>query len=255
MDPAGKVALVTGSGVGIGRGIAMVLARAGASVVVDDVNEADGLETVRRIEAEGGRAAFIRADITKDADVERMFAFAEQTFGGLDVLVNNATAGSAPGFPFVPQERWDAVFDVHLRAPMACMQAALPFFERRGGGVIVNIASLAGVGLESHWWPEYAASKAALIRLTGALVGLAAQRNVRVNCVAPNWVATEKVLKTVAAMSPELRKTSHVPDELTPPEEIGEVVLSFVRDDSMAGRVIHHFAPGEQRLVAVDEGF
>lgn len=255
MDHAGRVALVTGSGMGIGRGIATVLAGAGCTVVVNDVSEPDGLQTVRSIEEAGGRAAFVRADITKLDDVGRIIGFAEETFGGLDVLVNNAGSGSAPGFPYVPRERWDSVFDVYLRAPMDCMQAALPAFERRGGGVVVNIASLAGAGLEPHWWPEYAAAKAAVIRLTAALVGLAAQNNVRVNCVAPNWVATEKVIANVAAMTPEQRKQSHVPDELTPTEEIGEVVLSFVRDDSMAGRVIYHFEPGQQRLVEAGEGF
>jgi len=138
---------------------------------------------------------------------------------------------------------------------MATMQYALPMFDRRGGGVIVNISSLGGVGYAPYWWPEYAAAKAAIIRLTAALGGLVEQRKVRVNCVAPNWVATEKVLATVANMTPEQRKESYVPDELATPEDIGEVVLEFVRDDSMAGRIIHHFAPGEQRLVPLDAGF
>ena len=253
MDPAGKVGLVTGSGLGIGRGIAGVLAKAGASVVVNDVDEKNGCETVHRIEAAGGTAAFVRADITSTSGIDRMLEFAEKTFGGLDILVNNAGAGDPPGFPIAHPERWNAVLDVYLRAPMATIQYALPMFDKRGGGVIVNISSLGGVGYGPYWWPEYAAAKAAIIRLTAALGGLAEQRKVRVNCVAPNWVATEKVVKTVAGMTAEQRKENYVPGPMATPEDIGEVVLEFVRDESMAGRIIHHFAPGEQRLVPLDQ--
>lgn len=255
MDPAGKVALVTGSGLGVGRGIAGVLAKAGASVVVNDIDEMNGGETVRRIEEAGGQAAFVRADITSTGGIDRMLDCAEKTFGGLDILVNNAGAGDPPGFPIAHPERWNAVLDVYLRAPMATMQYALPMFDKRGGGVVVNISSLGGVGYGPYWWPEYAAAKAAIIRLTAALGGLAEQRKVRVNCVAPNWVATEKVLKTVAGMTAAQRKENYVPDELATPEDIGEVVLEFVRDDSKAGRIIHHFAHGEQRLVPLDQEF
>jgi NAD(P)-dependent dehydrogenase (short-subunit alcohol dehydrogenase family) len=255
MDPAGKVALITGSGLGIGRGIAAVLAKAGTSIVVNDISEDAGRETVRRIETAGGKASFVRADITLPADVDRMIAYAEDRFGGLDILVNNAGAGEPPGFPVAPPERWNAVLDVYLRATMACTQAALPAFDRRGGGAVVNISSLAGVGYRPYWWPEYAAAKAAVIRLTAALGSLAETRNVRVNCVCPNWVATEKVKLTVAAMSEAQRREQYVPDELATPEDIGEVVLEFVRDETMAGRIIHHFAHGEQRLVPFEDEF
>jgi NAD(P)-dependent dehydrogenase (short-subunit alcohol dehydrogenase family) len=252
MDPAGKVALITGSGLGIGRGIAGVLAMAACSVVVNDVNEEDGLETVRRIASAGGCAAFVRADVTSMNGVDRMLDFAEKTYGGLDILVNNAGAGDPPGFPIAHPERWNAVLDIYLRAPMALTQAAMPLFDKRGGGVVVNISSMAGVGYAPYWWPEYAAAKAAIIRLTAGLGGLKQQRNVRVNCVAPNWVGTEKVITIVQAMTPEQRKQQYVPDELATPEDIGEVVLEFVRDESMAGRIIHHFAPGEQKLIPID---
>jgi NAD(P)-dependent dehydrogenase (short-subunit alcohol dehydrogenase family) len=252
MNPRGKVALITGSGLGIGRGIAAVLAKAGSSVVVNDISEADGGETVRRIEAAGGKAVFVHADITRPADVEHMVAFAETAFGGLDILVNNAGAGEPPGFPVAPPERWNAVLDVYLRATMSCIQASLPAFERRGGGAVVNISSLAGVGYRPYWWPEYAAAKAAVIRLTAALGSLAETKTVRVNCVCPNWVATEKVRATVAAMSEAQRREQHVPDELATPEDIGEAVLEFVRDETMAGRILHHFAPGEQKLIPVE---
>jgi len=231
-----KVALVTGAGgSGTGRAIARRLAHGGAAVVVSDVEEEGGAATVRDIESGGGRAAFVRADVTSEPDIEEMVAFAVRTFGGLDILVNNAGGTPRPHFPDAPVEHWSRTLDLSLRGPMLAIHYALPAMRERGGGAIVNISSVAGLGYAPHSSPEYSAGKAGLARLTATLAPLGERDNVRVNCVVPNWIGTEEVLAEIAVMSPEER--AEVPEELTAPEEIAELVVRLVEDESLAGRV------------------
>jgi NAD(P)-dependent dehydrogenase (short-subunit alcohol dehydrogenase family) len=237
MEVRGRVALVTGGGgAGTGRAICLALARAGAEVAVADLDDDGGEETVRRIESAGGSAAFVHADVTVDEDVRRMIAFAEETFGRLDILVNSAGLTPEPHFPDAQVEHWSRYLDLNLRGPMVAIQAALQPMKRARGGAVVSISSAAGVGFRPHSSPEYAAAKAGLIRLTATLAPLADSENVRVNCVVPNWIGTDEVKAEIEAMTPEER--AEVPDELVPPEEIAAAVLRFVEDDSLAGRVL-----------------
>lgn len=232
-----RVVLVTGGGgAGTGRAIALRFARAGFAVVVADIDEHGGRETVRRVEDGGGRAAFVQADVTDEADVRRIVSFAEETFGRLDALVNNAGGTPGPHFPGAPVEHWSRTLDLNLRGPMLAIQHALPALQRAGRGAIVNIASVAGIGYGTHDSPEYAAAKAGLIRLTATLAPLAERERVRVNCVVPNWIGTPEVYEEIAAMTPEERAA--VPDELTPPEAIADAVLAFVEEERHAGRVL-----------------
>jgi NAD(P)-dependent dehydrogenase (short-subunit alcohol dehydrogenase family) len=232
-----RVALVTGGGgPGLGRAIALGLAREGATVVVADVDHRGGEETVRTVEGLNGKAAFVHADVTDEEDVRRMIAFAETTFGRLDILINNAGETPEPHFPDAPVAHWSRVIDLNLRAPMLAIQHALQPMRARGGGAIVNVSSIAGLGYEPHDSPEYSAAKAGLIRLTATLAPLAARDGVRVNCVVPNWIGTEAVIAEVATMSEAERAV--VPAALTPPEMVAEAVLRFVQDESLAGRVL-----------------
>ena len=114
----GKVALVTGAGAGIGRAVAVRLAQEGAAVVVADVNEGAGQESVRQIEAGAGRGAFVLAEVAAETEVRGMISFAEQYFGGLDVLVNNAGGAPEPHFPEAEPEHWGRTLDVNLRGVM-----------------------------------------------------------------------------------------------------------------------------------------
>jgi NAD(P)-dependent dehydrogenase (short-subunit alcohol dehydrogenase family) len=251
MEIADRVALVTGGGgAGTGRAICLALASAGAQVAAADIDADGGAETVKRIEASGGRAAFVPADVMVEDDVRRMVSFAEETFGGLDILVNSAGLTPAPHFPAAPVEHWSRYLDVNLRGPMLAIHYALEPMKRRGAGAIVNIASVAGVGSAPHSSPEYSAAKAGLIRLTATLAPLRDQ-GVRVNCIVPNWIGTEEVKQEIAAMSAEER--ADVPDELTPPEEIAAAVVRFVEDESMAGRIMIWWTGEEPRLVPVTE--
>ena len=249
----GRVALVTGAGGGgTGRAIAVRLARGGASVVVDDLDEQGGTATVRLIEEAGGHAVFVRADVTSETDIERMVAVAERTFGGLDILVNNAGGTPQPHFPEAAREHWGRTLDLNLRGPMLAIQEALPSMRKRGGGAIVNISSVAGVGYAPHSSPEYSAAKAGLARLTATLAPLHASENVRVNCILPNWIGTEEVLAEIAAMSPEER--SEVPDLLTAPEEIADLVVELIEDPSVAGRVFVWWTGRPPEPMPIDAG-
>jgi NAD(P)-dependent dehydrogenase (short-subunit alcohol dehydrogenase family) len=251
MNIRDRIAVVTGGGgAGTGRAIAMRLASGGAEVVVADIDEEGGRETVRLIEAQGGRAAFVRADMTSEADVRGMVAFAGETFGGLDILVNNAGATPEPHFPEAPVEHWSRYLDLNLRGPMLAIQATLEAFARRGGGAVVNIASVAGLGYAPHSSPEYSAAKAGLIRLTATLAPLAERANVRVNCIVPNWIGTDEVKREIAAMTPEER--AEVPDQLTPPEEIADAVARFVEEEAHAGRVLVCWSGELPQLVPVE---
>ena len=250
----GRVALVTGAGAGIGRAIAVRLAREGAAVVVADVDETGGAETVRRIEAEGGRAGFVLADVPVEADVRVMVDFAEQRFGALDILVNNAGIAPEPYFPEAEPAHWGRTLDVNLRGAMLGIQFSIQAMRKRGGGAVVNISSMAGVGYRSYDAPEYAASKAGLIRLTAALGSLSDESGIRVNCICPGWVETEAIQRALAEMTQEEieRQSFPPPAVLIQPEEIADAVVMFVRDETLAGRVMI-WPDGEPwRLVPVD---
>jgi NAD(P)-dependent dehydrogenase (short-subunit alcohol dehydrogenase family) len=251
MEIRGRVAIVTGGGgAGLGRAVVLRFARAGAFVVVADIDEAGSAESVRRAEAAGGRAAFVRTDVTVEADVRALVAYAEETFGGLDVLVNSAGGTPQPHFPEAPVEHWSRYLDLNLRGPMLAIHAAMEAFARRGGGAVVNIASVAGLGYAPHSSPEYSAAKAGLIRLTATLAPLAERANVRVNCIVPNWIGTDEVYAEIAAMSPEER--ADVPEELTPPAEIAEAVARFVEDEKHAGRVLVWWTGEPPRLLPIE---
>jgi NAD(P)-dependent dehydrogenase (short-subunit alcohol dehydrogenase family) len=238
MDIVGKVAVVTGAAVGIGRAIAVRLGAAGASVVVADIDAAGGEQTCELI---GPTARFAQVDMRDDAAVRDLMACQPQ------ILVNNAGGGAVltPCFPDATIARWTASLEVNLRAPMLATQLALPGMQAAGGGAVVNIGSTAGIGFGPHISPEYSAAKAALIRLTSTLAPLHDSHGVRVNCVVPDWVATPRGLRERDALHPAARG----PD-LVPLSAVTDAVLRFVSDDSLAGRVLLLDRAQEPRFLA-----
>jgi NAD(P)-dependent dehydrogenase (short-subunit alcohol dehydrogenase family) len=237
MEIAGRVALVTGAGAGIGRATAVRLAREGAAVAVADFDDGPGQETVREIEAASGHAGFVHVDVARDADVRAMVDFAVTTFDGLDILVNNAGIVVNPAFPDAEPEAWLRVLDVNLRGPMLGTYHAIPAMRDRGGGAIVNIASLAGVGFGPHPAPDYAATKAGVARFTAALASLGETSAIRVNCICPDWVDTPMSRRSRSRMTPE-EEAATVPPGILAPEEIADAAAELIRDDSLAGRVM-----------------
>lgn len=234
-----EVAIVTGASKGIGRVIAVQLSREGAAVVIADIDAEGGAETVRQIESDGGRAAFILTDVAVEADVRAMVGFAEEHFGGLDILVNNAGICPEPYFPRAAPEHWGRTLDVNLRGVMLGIQFGIPAMRKRGGGVIVNISSMAGVGYGAYSAPEYAASKAGVMRLTSAL-GYLKEEGIRVNCICPGWVETPAIKQYLAATPAEELETLAFPPPavLIQPEQLANAVIMFIRDGTLSGRVM-----------------
>jgi NAD(P)-dependent dehydrogenase (short-subunit alcohol dehydrogenase family) len=241
MNVSGKTAIITGGGSGIGRATALLLAREGAAIVVADYYETGAKETVAQVEEAGGKAAAARADVSKAADLDAMFAFAERTFGGFDILYNNAgvTTG-VPRWPECSEEQWRRTIEIDLNGVIEGTRKAIPLLKKRGGGVIISTASLAGLfGFQAD--PVYAAAKHGVVGLTRALVGLKAEANIRVNCVCPAVVNTPLVTSGVnnltgAERDAAIKRLSAMP--MLAPEEIAGAVYDLIRDDSAAGIVM-----------------
>jgi NAD(P)-dependent dehydrogenase (short-subunit alcohol dehydrogenase family) len=232
VDLQGRVAIVTGGAAGAGATMASRLVNEGATVVVADVDDSAGRQALDSL----GAASFVRTDVRVPGDVEHMVGFAEERHGGLDILVNNAGGwGPTANFPYASALQWGSTLDLNLRAPMLATQLVLEPMRRRGGGAVVNIASTGGVGLAPYESPEYGAAKAGLIRFTACLAYAREETGVRVNCVVPDWIATDRALGELAAMTPEAR-AAEAP--LVDPDDLADAVVELIRDESLAGRVM-----------------
>ena len=180
-----KVAVVTGAASGFGEAIAKRFASEGAAVLLADLNAAGAAKVSDAIQASGGRAAAIGADVTKAADADAMIAAAIDAFGGLDILVNNAGVPQRIGlFQDVAPDAIDRIFDVNVKSWLYTTRAALPHLEARGGGSIINTASVAGLRPRpgAAW---YNASKAAACSLTLSMASELGAKNIRVNALCP----------------------------------------------------------------------
>jgi NAD(P)-dependent dehydrogenase (short-subunit alcohol dehydrogenase family) len=213
---------VTGAAYGIGRATAVRLAAAGASVAVVDVDEEGGAETVEQVEAAGGEAAFVHADVSDEAAVEAMVEAVVEAFGGLDLAVNNAGIEGDQG-PVTDQsvENFDRVVGVNLRGVFLCMKHEIPALRERGGGAIVNVSSVAGLVGAANLTPYYA-SKHGVVGLTKSVAMEVAEDDIRVNAVCPGVVDTPMVDRFTggdedaleATVQPQAMKRAADPDEI-----------------------------------------
>jgi NAD(P)-dependent dehydrogenase (short-subunit alcohol dehydrogenase family) len=243
MELKGKTAIVTGAQRGIGEGIAMVLARKGANVIVDDLKITQELENlVKKITSLGGQAFAVAADVTKKDEVQAMAAAAVKQFGAIDILVNNAGIEAPPGLSQdLAEEQWDRVLDVNLKGAFLCCQAVIPQMMKQKKGRIVNIGSTAGVRMTFLGGIEYTCSKHGLVGLTNHLAWELADSNITVNTICPGGVFTPLMEMTT---TPEYRETiakRMVPlGRFTTIEEIGEAVSFFAGDQAamVTGQVL-----------------
>ncbi len=202
----GKAAIVTGGGalddgIGNGRAAALLLARAGASVAVVDRKIELAQNTVAMIEAEGGSAIAVEADVTVERDCAAVVATTVEAFGGVDVLDNNVGIGSRGSVVDLEPDQWHKVMNVNVTSMYLMSKYAIPEMEARGGGAIVNVSSISA--LRPRGLTAYSTSKGAVIALTKAMAADHAGVGVRVNCVAPGPVYTPMV--AAPGMSDELR--------------------------------------------------
>ncbi|WP_158602152.1 SDR family NAD(P)-dependent oxidoreductase [Cohnella endophytica] len=226
MEVADRIVLVTGSGNGIGRAIAIAFAKEGASVVITDIDEGAAEKVAREIESMGGKAKSIRTDVSSGADVERLFAVIHREYGKLDVLVNNVgTTIRKPTVSFT-EEEWDFIYDTNVKSMFLCARAAGKLMLKRGGGSVVNISSILGTGGVSRRMP-YASSKAAVDSFTQTLACEWALDGVRVNAVAPGYIRTEGLNQAfVAGILKEDDMVRRTPQaRLGTPENIADAVL------------------------------
>ena len=244
---AGKVALVTGAGSGIGRASATRLAAEGAAVVAADIDEASAGETVEQLRAAGGRAAAVAVDVSDPASVEAAVAVAVREFGGLDLAVNNAGVGAEPE----PVGRlsvagWDRVIAVNLSGVFYCMRAEIPRMLERGGGAIVNISSVMGV-VATPTASAYAASKHGVVGLTKAAALEYGGQGTRVNALGPGFMVTP--VKGQRARSEDVvggLRAQHALGRLGQHTEIAAAVSFLLSDEAS-------FITGSMQLV--DGGF
>jgi NAD(P)-dependent dehydrogenase (short-subunit alcohol dehydrogenase family) len=247
---ASRAVIVTGSGgTGCGRAIAERFARDGAAVVVSDVNEAGGRETVRLIERGGGRAQFFRADVRDEQQVRDLVAFGEHAFEGVSVLVNNASAPFRPGDA---GEFWTDTVQTDLLGAMHGTRCAIDAMRRTGGGSIVNIASISGLWhgrRTAGGAPAYDVAKAGLIRLTTTLESLATSQNICVSCLAPGWIATEGPREYWESLTPAQRIERGAPSKLLTVDQVATAVIRLATDRSLAGRVLLWWSDDVPRLI------
>lgn len=230
MRLANKVAIITGAGSGIGRASAYLFAREGSKLVVADINDAGGEETVTTIMADGGEAVFVHADVSIASEVENLVKVTKDKFGKIDILFNNAGTYIRPTAVEATEESWwDRIYAVNVKGIFLATKYVVPEMKKAGGGVIINTASGAGVRPLSNI-SAYASSKGAVITLTKQLAHELGPDNIRVNCILPGLTDTPMVL-----LSEEQRKArlSTIPlGRLIKPEDIAYAALYLASYES-----------------------
>ena len=242
-DFAGKVAVVTGGASGIGEAVVRAIAARGGQVVVADIDEADSERVTTAIGDAGGAAKAIRTDVTDPASVEAMVQFAMDTYGGLDVAINNAGIGGplSPTGEY-PIDGWRQVIEINLNGVFYGMRYQIPAMLARGGGAIVNVASILGaVGTANS--PAYVAAKHGVRGLTKAAAIEYATRNIRINSVGPGYIETP-LLASLDEATMQALVNLHPMHRLGTSEEVAALIVFLASDEAAFITGSYHLVDG-----------
>ena len=232
----GKVCVITGAGSGQGRAAALRFAEEGARVVIAEIEVATGASVADEITGAGGAGLFVQTDVSSEEDWRRVMAAAEERFGGVDVLYNNAAVAPVEDGSVVdvPLEVWDRILAVNLTGPMLGCRHAIPQMLRRGGGSIINTSSIRAFVGGSQPIDAYTASKGALISLTRSLAVVYGPQGIRANVVAPGTIRTPMALVHDAHgdAGSRMRLARYPVGRFGEPEEIADLALYLASDES-----------------------
>jgi len=233
----GKVAIVTGSALGIGQATVIALAREGAQVTVSDINDAAGEATAASIVSAGGQAFYQHADVGSSPDMERLVEETVRRYGKLDVMVNNAGVAIPGSVTDISEDNWHALINIHLNGTWRGMRFAIPHMVQNGGGSIVNMSSVQAI-IGFKGWSGYAAAKGGIMALTQQAAIDYGPQNIRVNAIAPGSIWTPMNEKRLAEETdnPEelmaLWNSWHALERMGTPEEVANLIIFLASDES-----------------------